>query len=356
MQVLRVMADATLRNAGRCLVMRIRAAGEPWAPLPPVAYGGAATVIPPALDQTFPKLTSSKRARAGVVPLQDVDPAVLDMDVPMPSVSPSAAGAAAPATTTVKETFFDVDDSTSPHTVSTTSSASCTPSTSPMLKEKGVSSGEFALEDSSSGPLVLLSHEPLAVDKADEVDDDVMEDPYAELKPSEAEAGPLKSDCIWWLNANHPVARFFELATMVVIIISVFGFVLETIPEYRLDENGEERTDDHPVFFVMESCCIGWFTVEYLMRMYAAPGSRWKWARQPMNLVDLIAIVPYYISLGLDGGGASSIAIIRVLRLTRVTRLFKVSRHSQGLQVGCGVGRTPRTPWLYFPNHSPLST
>jgi hypothetical protein len=332
-QVLRVMADATLRNAGRCLVMRIRAAGEPWTPLPPMAYGGAATVIPPALDHTSSMLTSSKRARAGVVPLQDVDPAVLDM----PSVSPSAAGTAAPATTTVKETYFDVDDSTSPRTVSTTSSASHTPATSPVPGKRDVSSGDFALEDSSSGPLVLLSHEPHAVDKTGrdgEYDDDLMEDPYAELKPSEAEAEPLKSDCIWWLNASHPVARFFELATMVVIVISIFGFVLETIPEYRLDENGEERTDDHPVFFVMESCCIGWFTIEYLMRMYAAPGNRWKWARQPMNAVDFIAIVPYYISLGLDGGGASSIAVIRVLRLTRVTRLFKISRHSQGLQVG----------------------
>lgn len=142
----------------------------------------------------------------------------------------------------------------------------------------------------------------------------------------------VNSDCIWWLNENHPVAKFFEIGTMVIILVSVFGFVLASIPEYRLVD-GEERTDDHPVFFVIESFCIGWFTIEYLMRLYATSEPRLKWMRQGLNLVDLVAILPYYLGFALSGGGASGLAVIRVLRLTRVVRLFKFARHSQGLQV-----------------------
>jgi hypothetical protein len=165
------------------------------------------------------------------------------------------------------------------------------------------------------------------------------DDEYArQLDPTDPNA---KSDCLWWLLASHPVAQWAEIITMVVIIISVFGFVLETLPQYRLDENGEER--DHPVFFAIESACIAWFTVEYMMRLYAAgPGRFRKWMWQTLNVIDLIAILPYYISFAIGSSGASSIAVIRILRLTRVARLLKFSRHSSGLQV------CPWLCWLLF--------
>ncbi|EDQ88572.1 uncharacterized protein MONBRDRAFT_8918 [Monosiga brevicollis MX1] len=141
------------------------------------------------------------------------------------------------------------------------------------------------------------------------------------------------SDCIWWLKANHPISRFFEISTMIVILISVCGFVFETLPAYRLGDDGEPRTDNHPTFFTIESVCIAWFTIEYGMRFYAAGPTRLtKWMWEPMNLIDLIAILPYYIGLGLNSSGASSVAVVRILRLTRISRLLKFSRHSEGLQ------------------------
>jgi hypothetical protein len=144
----------------------------------------------------------------------------------------------------------------------------------------------------------------------------------------------VNSDCVWWLKESHPVARFFETSTMIVIIVSVFGFVLETLPQFRLDSNREARDDDHPTFFAIESFCIAWFTIEYSMRIYAAgPGRFRSWMWQPMNMIDLIAILPYYISFAIGSSGASSVAVVRILRLTRVTRLLKFSRHSSGLQV-----------------------
>jgi len=68
-----------------------------------------------------------------------------------------------------------------------------------------------------------------------------------------------------------------------------------------------------------------------------------------MNIIDLVAIVPYYVTLGAvlvdaeqSAGGSShamSLAILRVVRLVRVFRIFKLSRHSKGLQI---LGQTIR--------------
>jgi len=76
-----------------------------------------------------------------------------------------------------------------------------------------------------------------------------------------------------------------------------------------------------------------------------------------MNVIDLVAIVPYFVALGAhlvdyqgtsasvagSGGGggsqAESLAVLRVVRLVRVFRIFKLSRHSKGLQI---LGQTIR--------------
>jgi len=63
-----------------------------------------------------------------------------------------------------------------------------------------------------------------------------------------------------------------------------------------------------------------------------------------MNIIDLLAILPYFITLGTelaDDGSehsrtsnqAMSLAVLRVIRLVRVFRIFKLSRHSKGLQI-----------------------
>lgn len=140
-------------------------------------------------------------------------------------------------------------------------------------------------------------------------------------------------DCIWWLPAKHKIPLALDITTMIIIFVSVVNFTLESLPAFRFKDSGEERENEHPTFFAIESFCIAWFTVEYLMRLYAAENRFHTWIWRPINLIDLIAIVPYYISLGLQASNISALAIIRILRLLRVARLFKLMRHSDGLQV-----------------------
>ncbi|CAE7798767.1 KCNA2, partial [Symbiodinium microadriaticum] len=56
----------------------------------------------------------------------------------------------------------------------------------------------------------------------------------------------------------------------------------------------------------------------------------YKYITQSMNIIDLVAILPFYIGLG-SGGGAGSVSIVRILRLARVLRVFKIGGFSSGM-------------------------
>lgn len=98
-------------------------------------------------------------------------------------------------------------------------------------------------------------------------------------------------------------------------------------------------------FFVVETLCICWFSFELLVRLATCP-SKAIFFKNVMNLIDFVAILPYFVALGTElarqrgvGQPAMSLAILRVIRLVRVFRIFKLSRHSKGLQI---LGQTLR--------------
>ena len=59
----------------------------------------------------------------------------------------------------------------------------------------------------------------------------------------------------------------------------------------------------------------------------------WRYATQALNIIDLVAIIPFYVSLAADSG--SSLSIIRILRLARVIRLLRSGKgkFQKGLSV-----------------------
>ncbi|KAH7698846.1 Protein SHL-1, partial [Aphelenchoides avenae] len=84
-------------------------------------------------------------------------------------------------------------------------------------------------------------------------------------------------------------------------------------------------------FFVLDTACVIIFTLEYFARLFAAP-DRLRFLRSIMSLIDIIAILPYYIGLFLQDNKDVSGAFV-TLRVFRVFRIFKFSRHSQGLRI-----------------------
>ena len=158
-----------------------------------------------------------------------------------------------------------------------------------------------------------------------------------------------------WLLFEYPesstAARIIAIFSVLVILLSIVIFCLETLPEFKhyrvvnetVNGSGSIEEDDIPKFsepfFIIETCCIIWFTSELLVR-YASCPEKLGFFRNIMNVIDIVAIIPYFITLGTviadesrSNNQAMSLAILRVIRLVRVFRIFKLSRHSKGLQI-----------------------
>ncbi|KAH8021901.1 hypothetical protein HPB51_018750 [Rhipicephalus microplus] len=141
-----------------------------------------------------------------------------------------------------------------------------------------------------------------------------------------------------WRAFENPhtgtAALVFYYVTGFFIAVSVMANVVETIPCVHDSRAGESRScgESYKVaFFCLDTACVMIFTAEYLLRLYAAP-NRCKFMRSVMSIIDVVAIMPYYIGLGIKDNDDVSGAFV-TLRVFRVFRIFKFSRHSQGLRI-----------------------
>ncbi|XP_068170803.1 potassium voltage-gated channel subfamily A member 10 [Antennarius striatus] len=171
----------------------------------------------------------------------------------------------------------------------------------------------------------------------------------------------------FWLLFEYPesssAAKSVALVSVFVIVISIFIFCLETLPEFRIEDelvttltqiiNGTQDSPASPPstkdiiayftdpFFIVETICIIWFCFEVGVRFVVCP-SKSDFFNNIMNIIDIVSIIPYFVTLGTElattpddanSGQNMSLAILRIIRLVRVFRIFKLSRHSKGLQI-----------------------
>lgn len=152
----------------------------------------------------------------------------------------------------------------------------------------------------------------------------------------------------------HPVAGVLSGIIFLLIVGGCATFIMETIEAFQYIPSNCDRYAPSardcerrplPIFGVLESACMYVFTVEYLARLvlvHTVPEEVWDmgcripgpgsplrpplkrtlaYARQPMNMIDCVAILPFWIKTA--GLTENSFGVLRIIRLTRVFRMMR---------------------------------
>lgn len=116
---------------------------------------------------------------------------------------------------------------------------------------------------------------------------------------------------------DTPHGRAFDLVIQLLIVVSLVTFSIETLP------NLSERTKYW--LYIVEVVTVALFTLEYLLRILVAD-RRFQFVFSFFGLIDLMAILPFYVATGVD------LRAIRAFRFLRLFRAFKVVRYSKAIQ------------------------
>ncbi|KAM4588034.1 delayed-rectifier potassium channel regulatory subunit KCNS2 isoform 2-T2 [Odontesthes bonariensis] len=154
----------------------------------------------------------------------------------------------------------------------------------------------------------------------------------------EVRYGNIKK-CLW-LTLENPgysiPSKLFSLLSIGVVLTSIAIMCINSIPEYQNFDSDRKLIED-PTMQVLEVFCTCWFTFEVVMRLLLAPNRR-KFFHHPLNIIDMVSVVPIYITviydmtLGSDSELGDLGRLIQVFRLMRVFRVLKLARHSTGLR------------------------
>ncbi|MBR6028172.1 MAG: ion transporter [Clostridia bacterium] len=130
-------------------------------------------------------------------------------------------------------------------------------------------------------------------------------------------------------ESGDRASRVFDWTIMALIALSVLAIILESFAGLY----AKYRT----VFMVFERITVTVFAIEYLLRIWTADllypeakHPRLKYFFSPMALIDLLAILPFFLPF--VSADLRFLRMIRLLRLTRLLRVFKLGRYLEAFQ------------------------
>ena len=113
------------------------------------------------------------------------------------------------------------------------------------------------------------------------------------------------------------LGRIFDYFIQVLILISLIAFSFETLP------NNSPETKK--LLSSIEITCVVIFSIEYLLRIFVA--------KQPLKyifsfygIIDLLAILPFYLRTAID------LRALRAFRIFRIFRALKLIRYNRALR------------------------
>ncbi len=117
-------------------------------------------------------------------------------------------------------------------------------------------------------------------------------------------------------EAGTPAGKAFDVTIIWLILLSVGAVMLDSVDSIH-DAYGDW-------LYVAEWLFTLLFTVEYGLRLWCIQNT-WKYARSFFGVIDLLCILPTYVSLWL--AGSQYLLVIRVLRVLRVFRVLRMVRY-----------------------------
>eukprot|EP01059_Diplonema_ambulator_P023421 TRINITY_DN3890_c0_g4_i1.p1 TRINITY_DN3890_c0_g4~~TRINITY_DN3890_c0_g4_i1.p1 ORF type:complete len:718 (+),score=141.76 TRINITY_DN3890_c0_g4_i1:61-2154(+) len=154
------------------------------------------------------------------------------------------------------------------------------------------------------------------------------------------------------------LVALYKFLSQLVVVLSIVILMIESLPSMQ-----KENQNDSPgsyTTFCLETFCVSVFTVEFIAWMISYPESeRWtdadgnthvlkrdeelwprpdslekvKWSlffKEQTTYVDFLSIVPYYLTLIIQGqhkiSALASVRLLRLLRLLRITRILRLGR------------------------------
>ena len=117
-------------------------------------------------------------------------------------------------------------------------------------------------------------------------------------------------------ESESRAGRAFDLLVLFLIVTSILTISIETLPD--LSQGARDA------IAISDAIITVLFTIEYALRI-AASKKKWSYVRSFYGIIDLLAILPFYLSLGVD------LRALRICRLFRVLRALKLNRYSRAM-------------------------
>ena len=117
-------------------------------------------------------------------------------------------------------------------------------------------------------------------------------------------------------EADTPAGKLFDVLLFVAILISVGLTMLQSVNSIQAQHGGL-------LFWLNAGFTLG-FTIEYFTRLYCARRPA-RYARSFFGVVDLLAILPFYIGLFIPS--TRFLDVIKVLRMLRIFRVLKMAQY-----------------------------
>ena len=111
--------------------------------------------------------------------------------------------------------------------------------------------------------------------------------------------------------------RVFDLFVLFLIVTSILTISIETLPGLAQGVRDAIAISDAIITVL--------FTIEYALRI-ATSKRKWSYVFSFYGVIDLLAVLPFYLSLGVD------LRALRIFRLFRVLRALKLNRYSRAME------------------------